>query len=67
MRVTIRNSNAPLLIREEAKLEAENQDIYFNDIDSYSWFFDFKYRGYWVSSVDIANDHSYMVIDIVKA
>lgn len=67
MRVTTRHNEAPLVIAEEAKMEAKRTQLYCNPFDSNLWFYDFKYRGYWVSSIDIANDHSYMVIDIVKA
>lgn len=30
----------------------EEQDIYFNDLSGTYWFFDFKWRGFWIQSVN---------------
>ena len=49
---------------QEIKDLAVQQPIFHNDLESYLWFFDFKYKDYWVSSLQISNDLKSMIIEI---
>lgn len=54
------------LMTTEIKDEVMKQDIFFNDVDSYHWFFDFKVGDVWVSSKYISNDFKECVIELFK-
>ena len=49
---------------QEIRDLAVQQPIFHNDLESTLFFFDFKYKDYWVSSLLISNDLKSMIIEI---
>ena len=46
-------TKSPCLLTSDIVQKIKEQPIYFNGLDNYYWFFDFKYQGAWISSVSI--------------
>ncbi len=42
----------------------QEQQLFFNDLDCYHWFFDFQVDGIWISSTAINNELTECTVDL---